>query len=174
MTNMGKTVYLLCVLFTIFSSSLKAHDTYFSFAEVEYNDLNGSLEATLTVSTHDLEMVLMEKNLLHGALTSTSIDSSLQSKLEELINASFQLSSANGPYFHWNLEGIENTLTGNTNVYLSTSIKERITSMDVHFKLFMDRYPEQQNKLTFIYHNRKTTRVFLNNKRQDTITLTEL
>jgi hypothetical protein len=174
MTKMGKTVYLLCVLFTIFSSTLKAHDTYFSFAEVEYNDLNGNLEATLMVSTHDLEMILMEKNHLHGALTSTTIDSTLRSKLEELINASFQLAPANGLYFHWTLEGIENTLTGNTNIYLSTSVKERLTTLDVHFDLLMDRYPEQQNKLTFIYHNRKTTRIFLNNKRQDTFTFNEL
>ena len=174
MTKMGKTVYLLCVLFTMFSASLKAHDTYFSFAEVEYNDLNGSIEATLTISTHDLEMVLMEKNLLHGALTSSPLDSVLLLQLEEIINASFQLAPTNGTNFHWTLDGMENTLTGNTNVYLSTSVKERLTTLDVHFDLLMDRYPEQQNKLTFIYHNRKTTRIFLNNKRQDTFTFNEL
>jgi hypothetical protein len=171
---MGKTVYLFCVLFTIFSFELKAHDTYFSFAEVEYNDLNGRLEATLTVSTHDLEMVLTQKNLLHGALTSSPLDSALKSKIEEMINASFQLASANGPYFHWTLDGCENTLTGNTNFYLSAEVKDRITTLDVHFDLFMDSYPQQQNKLTFIYHQHKTTRVFLNNKREDTFTFNEL
>ncbi len=174
MTNMGKTVYLLCVLFAFFSPTLRAHDTYFAFAEVEYNDLNGTLEATLTVSTHDLELVLTEKNLLHGALTSAHMDSTLRASIEHFINTSFHLAPLNGSSFYWTLEEIENTLVGSTNFYLSAKVNEQLTGLEVHFGLFMDRYTAQQNKLTFIYRERKTTRVFLNNKRQDTLTFTEL
>ncbi len=168
MTKMGKTVYLLCVLFAFFSPTLRAHDTYFAFAEVEYNDMNGTLEATLTVSTHDLERLLQEKELISGALSSTPIDSILISHISPLINTSFSFSFPENQAMLWDIEGIENTLTGTTNIYLSTAVRNITDTFSVRFDLFMDRYPEQQNKMTFIYHENKTTRVFLNSQRTDT------
>jgi hypothetical protein len=174
MTKMGKSVYLLCVLFAFFSLELKAHDTYFAFAEVEYNDLNGTLEATLTLSTHDLERLLQEKEIIKGALSSTPMDSMLVSSISVLINSTFYFSLPNKEAIHWEIEGIENTLTGTTNIYLSSAVKQVTDTFSVRFDIFMDRYPEQQNKMTFIYHENKTTRVFLNAQRTDTFKLKPL
>lgn len=174
MTKMGKSVYLLCVLFAFFSPELKAHDTYFAFAEVEYNDLNGTLEATLTLSTHDLERLLQEKKIIKGALSSTSMDSLLVSSISVLINSTFYFSLPNKESIQWEIEGIENTLIGTTNIYLSAAVQQVTDTFSVRFDIFMDRYPEQQNKMTFIYHENKTTRVFLNAQRSDTFKLKPL
>ncbi len=174
MTKMSKSVYLLCVLFTFFSPTLRAHDTYFSFAEVEYNDLNGRLEATLTVSTHDLERFLQENEKIKGALSSTPMDSLLVSSISRLVNATFYFSLPEKPPLQWEIVGIENTLTGTTNIYLSSAVHEITDSFMVHFDIFMERYPEQQNKMTFIYHENKTTRVFLKSLRSDTFKIRPL
>ena len=174
MTKMGKSVYLLCVLFAFFSFQLRAHDTYFAFAEVEYNDLNGTLEATLTLSTHDLERLFQEKGIINGALSSTPMDSVLVSSISVLVNSSFYFSLPNNQLIHWEIEGIESTLTGTTNIYLSSVVKNVANGFSVRFDIFMDRYPEQQNKMTFIYHENKTTRVFLNAQRTDTFKLKPL
>ena len=174
MTKMSKSVYLLCVLFAFFSSTLKAHDTYFAFAEVKYNDLNGRLEATLTVSTHDLERVLSEKELIKGALSSSSMDSLLVSSIATHIQSTFYFSSRDDEPLVWEIEGIENTLTGTTNIYLSSAVHEITETFMIHFAIFMDRYPEQQNKMTFIYHDKKTTRVFLSSQRTDTFKINPL
>ena len=174
MTKMSKSVYLLCVLFAFFSSTLRAHDTYFAFAEVEYNDLNGRLEATLTLSTHDLERFLQEKERIKGALSSTPMDSLLVSSISELVNATFYFSLPENPPLQWEIMGIENTLTGTTNIYLSSIVSKLSDVFTVQFDVFMDRYPEQQNKMTFMYHNKKTTRVFLNSHRTDTFKINPL
>ena len=174
MIKMGKSVYLMCVLFAFLSLELRAHDTYFAFAEVEYNDLNGTLEATLTLSTHDLERLLQEKEIISGALSSTPMDSILVSSISALVNSSFYFSLPNNQLIHWEIEGIENTLTGTTNIYLSSFVKNVTDTLAVRFDIFMDRYPEQQNKMTFIYHENKTTRVFLNSQRTDTFKLNPL
>lgn len=174
MTKMGKSVYLLCVLFALFSSTLKAHDTYFAFAEVKYNDLNGRIEATLTVSTHDLERVLSEKELLKGALSSSPMDSLLISSIATLIQSTFYFSTKEDEALIWRVEGIENTLTGTTNIYLSSLVGDMNDVFTVRFDVFMDRYPEQQNKMTFIYHENKTTRVFLKSLRSDTFKIRPL
>ena len=171
---MSKSVYLLCLLFALFSSSLKAHDTYFAFAEVKYDDLNGRLEATLTVSTHDLERVLSEKELLKGALSSSPMNSLLISSITTYIQSAFYFSSREDEQLIWQIEGIENTLTGTTNIYLSSIVNERSGVFTIQFDVFMDRYPEQQNKMTFIFHEKKTTRVFLNSHRTDTLKISQL
>ncbi len=174
MTKMSKSVYLLCLLFALFSSSLKAHDTYFAFAEVKYDDLNGRLEATLTVSTHDLERVLSEKELLKGALSSSPMNSLLISSITTYIQSAFYFSSREDEQLIWQIEGIENTLTGTTNIYLSSIVNERSGVFTIQFDVFMDRYPEQQNKMTFIFHEKKITRVFLNSHRTDTFKINQL
>jgi len=174
MTKMSKSVYLLCVLFALFSSTLRAHDTYFAFAEVKYDDLNGRLEATLTVSTHDLERVLSEKELLKGALSSSPMDSLLISSITTHIQSAFYFSTKEDEPLTWRFEGIENTLTGTTNIYLSSAVSEITNTFMVHFDIFMERYPEQQNKMTFIYHEKKITRVFLNAHRTDTFKINTL
>ena len=174
MTKMGKSVYLLCVLFAFFSLELRAHDTYFAFAEVKYNDLNGTLEATLTLSTHDLDRILQEKEIIKGALSSIPMDSILVSSISVLVNSSFYFSLPDNQPILWEIEGIENTLTGTTNIYMSSAIEKVTDAFSVHFDIFMDRYPEQQNKMTFIYHENKTTRVFLNSQRTDTFKLKPL
>jgi hypothetical protein len=72
--------------FILISNVSFAHNYYFSFSEVEYNDFSGCFETSLTVTTHDIEQVLRKKNLLNKNLETSLTDNILKKVIEELIN----------------------------------------------------------------------------------------
>lgn len=146
------------------------HEYYFAFAEVEYNEMNGKIEATLRVSTHDLEKVLREKNLIKNDLSSISQDTATLSLLEKEIETHFSISFS-GKNLDFQLEGFETLKTGLVEFYLSSDIQENLEKMEIKFDLLMEEFPEQQNKMTFMHRMSKTTLVFMQNKRTQYIDL---
>ena len=60
--------FLFIFFFTCFSTSLNAHEFYFSFAEVEYNEVSGKLEVSLSVTAHDFDLYLEKKELMSNHL----------------------------------------------------------------------------------------------------------
>ena len=81
-----------------------------------------------------------------------------------------QIESDQLPY-QFQIEGYNLRLDGNLEIYLSSDLLKPGTMLTVVFDLLMDKFPEQQNKLTFIFRNKKHTLNFTPNKRYQTIDL---
>ena len=163
----------LLVLFALGLTSLvRAHEFYFAFAEMEFNEMESRFELTITATTHDVERSLTEKGLLVAGGKWNNQDTVLLQVLEKDINRHFELTLQGAEEkLHFTLEGFETELTGITRFYLSSpSPVASLFSMHIFFDFLMDTFPDQQNKLTFIYRGHKQTVAFLPSKKTQTIT----
>lgn len=155
-------------VFLILSSSYSfAHDYFFAFAEVEYDEYNARVEATVVMTTHDFESYLRKKNIITKELSYYKNDSLILKQVESEILKHFSISNSSVGAF--SLEGFEIELTGMIQVYLTAPILSPAEGLDIQFDLLMDEFKEQQNKLTFIYRDQKTSYVYLQNKRSQHI-----
>jgi hypothetical protein len=168
-TPMLKKLTLISFLF--FASGLSfAHNYYFSFAEVEYNDFCGCFESSITLTTHDFEQVLRKKNLLNKNLETSLNDNKLKQNIEILINEGFQITLEN-KNVELQLEGSEIALNGLTTFYLSSKQINLNSEILFRYSLLMNEFPEEQNKLTFIFRAQKTTMNFIANQLTHSIKL---
>ena len=132
-----------------------AHETYFAFAEMEYNNECSRLEISIKVSSHDLNSIAESQienfQSLESALTdkkqSTDIVANIllqgfqisqQQRFTQLFYEGFELNNDGNCYFFFRSEEIDNE------------------SINVRFDLFMNTYTEQQNKL--IYRDSKESK----------------
>jgi len=160
--NMLKKLTL--ILFLIVNGNLfYAHNYYFSFAEVEYNDFCGCFESSITVTTHDFEQFLRKKNLLNKNLETSLTDNKLKQDIGELINEGLQILS-DGKKVVFNIEGNKIGLNGLTTFFLSSKPINLTTEILFTYSLLMNEFPEEQNKLTFIFRGQKTTMNFISNQ----------
>lgn len=162
---MKKALFLLILLC---SSVAYSHEYFFAFAEVEINEMTGTIEATISVTAHDFEQHLKKNGLISTDLRSCQNDSLKMEILEKEINQHFQIDSeqensimdgAELIYFH--LEGMEISLNGTVQLYLSANFSSVLKELNIRFDLLMDEYSEQQNKLTLICRGKKNTYAFL-------------
>ncbi len=149
--------------FILISNVSFAHNYYFSFAEVEYNDFCSCFETSLTVTTHDLEQVLRKKNLLNKNLEASLTDNKLKQGIEELINEGLQISTG-GKKVALYLEGNDIGINGLTTFYLSSKPIDLFDEIIFQYNLLMNEFPDEQNKLTFIFRGEKTTLNFIINQ----------
>jgi hypothetical protein len=165
--------FLLVVLLISCSGVSKAHDFFFAFAEMELNEVNSRFEITLTATTHDVERALMHHGSIREHVKWNSTDTVFSRLLENEINRQFLISfDGIDQKSRLILEGIENELTGITRFYLSCPLAAvGFTSFTVLFDFLMDTFPEQQNKLTFIYREQKQTVTFLPSHKTNTLRL---
>ncbi len=141
---------------------IKAHEYYFAFAEVEFNEKSEKIEATLTLSTHDFEASLQKRNLIKNTIETAFLDSVEFLKIERELNNSFRFTSEDkSQEIKWissfKIEGFQKLLNGNLEIYLSCDIPYSISLLTVQFNLMMDYFPDQQNKITFIRKRKKST-----------------
>jgi hypothetical protein len=141
---------------------LKAHEYYFAFAEVDYNEKSAKIEATLTLSAHDFEASLQKDNVIKNSIDKAFLDSIEFLKIEKELNNSFSFSSVEKPQetkwiSSFKIEGFQKLLNGNLEIYLSCDIPNSISLLTVQFNLMMDHFPDQQNKITFIRKRKKST-----------------
>lgn len=148
------------------TSSASAHDFYFSFAEMEYNDFTQKLELTIVVTTHDFERCLESQggsidNI--ASLSETEID-----EIETYINKHFVLSSSDSKV-DFKFMGNQVSLEGTTNLYFESKEVELEKNFDVTFDALMETFEDQQNKLTFYYQGRTITSAFTPTEQTQTI-----
>jgi hypothetical protein len=155
--------HILVVLFFLVTSATYAHEYFFAFAEVEYDEYNARVEATVVMTTHDFESYLKKEKIITKELNFYKNDSVIMKLIENEISKHFSIHSSSVGAF--SLEGFEIELTGMIHVFLTAPILSPQTSLDIQFDLLMNEFKEQQNKLTFIYRDQKTTYVYLQNKR---------
>jgi len=160
----------ILIVFSFFLISFShAHDYFFAFAEVEYDEYNARVEATIVMTTHDFESYLMKNNVISKELSFYKNDTLILKQVENEILKHFTLNSSSVGKL--TLEGFETQLTGMIQVYLTAPILSPSEGLDIQFDLLMDDFKEQQNKLTFIYRDQKTSYVYLQNKRSQHIDL---
>lgn len=159
--------HVLFVFFFLITSFTYAHAYFFAFAEVEYDEYNARVETTLVMTTHDFESYLRKKNIITKELSFYKSDSLVLKQVETVILKHFSIS--NPSVGALSLEGFEIELTGMIQVYLTAPILSPAEGLDIQFDLLMDDFKEQQNKLTFIYRDQKTSYVYLQNKRSQHI-----
>jgi hypothetical protein len=163
--------FLLVVLLG-FSSLARAHDYYFAFAEVDYNELTEEMHATVIVSTHDLEYMLRSKGILSKDLASYSDNKEAINTIQFEIQKGFGFRFS-GEQKALEFEGMELLLTGNTQFYFSLKQIKSLERVSVKFDFMMDVFAEQQNKMTLIYRNSKTTFVFFTSQKEQELILSK-
>jgi len=177
---MSKNILLLFILFA--SSFSFAHKYYFAFAEIEYNEMNKTLEATIIASAHDVEFILKENKVISKSLDEAKKNKKEYYAINDFMNKNFcvhtadslsliALDSAVPLQLEFVMDGFEVLLNGDVQFYLSAKIANPIKEFYVKFDFLMDKFPEQQNKLTFRYRDKKFTYNFLTTTRIQLIKL---
>jgi hypothetical protein len=139
-----------------------AHDYYFAFAEVEYFENSAKIEATLTVSAHDLESYMQKEKIIENSLENAFLDERELTSIEQVINSNFLFYEKNADkqsawVSSFKIDGYHILLNGNIEIYLSCDLEKPLPMLSVKFNLLMDYFTEQQNKITFINKEKKST-----------------
>ena len=125
---------IFTLIFLSFHALTFAHETYFAFAEMEYDDKCSCLEISITVSSHDLNEIAENDIENYKGLESALIDKKqIKEITDNIILKGFELNNDGNCYFFFKSEEIEPE------------------TINVRFDLFMGIYTEQQNKI--IYRN---------------------
>ena len=167
-----KKQLILFFLSAIVSFSAYSHSYYFSYAEVEYNDFCACFQVSLSVTTHDFEQVLRKNNLLSKDLETSLKDSNLKPKIEAFLNEGFQIES-NAKKIYLKIDGNEIQLNGTTIFYLSSDKSEISKEVNFKYDLLMTEFPDEQNKITFIFRGEKSSLNFYTNHTSQQIKLEE-
>jgi hypothetical protein len=147
-----------------------SHNYYFGFAEMQYNEINHTLETTIVLSAHDLEDVLIKSKSIDKSLEYLTEDTLAQIAVEKFILNSFQVEFDNQKAdFH--LLGFDISPNGMIQIYLLAENVTLKNQLNITFSSMMDVFEAQQNKLTFIHKNSKQTSVFLQNQKSSVIQL---
>ena len=167
---MKKFPFLLLVCTCLLSSSVSwGHQYFFAFAEVEYNEMGQKFEGSIVATAHDFELTLMNAHGLKTKLENIAPNSPEVKIMEGYLNQFLTLnygcsfdSNAVDAYCtaDWKIESFQLLNNGNIELYFSAAAKHVYTLIQVDFRFLMDAFPEQQNKLTFIYREDRETLSF--------------
>ena len=151
------------------SSASWGHQYFFAFAEIEYNEMGQKFEGSVVATAHDFELTLMNSHGLQTKLEKIELNSSDVKIMEDYLNKFLTLrygcsldSSDIDAYCSadWNIESFQIMKNGTIELYFSAPAKHVYTLIQMDFRFLMDAFPEQQNKLTFIYREDRKTQSF--------------
>jgi hypothetical protein len=166
---MKKLFAVFAFISVLFSAN--AHEYYFAFGEVEYNESTRKLEITLEVNAHDLEFDMKKSGIdLVGHIEEQTQNSNFKKQLELHLTQGFKITNEDLG-LSLTLVGFDILPNGLLYAYLESqpiTLDKRLTFT---FNLLMESFPSQQNKVTFIRNKQKQTAVFLPSKPTETITL---
>ncbi len=155
---------------TLHSFASSAHEYFFSFAEMEYNDVTRKFEITITATTHDLEKLYEKRTNQRIDLSLKSKDSIIDQLISDYFSNHFQLRTEKANCI-LHLIGYESSLNGITNFYFESEPIEITPTITLKNNVLMDEYSRQQNKITLYYRSKSYTTDFLQNDHIKTITL---
>ena len=141
-----KKILLLFLL--SFSTFCQGHETYFAFAEMEYNKECSCLEISIRVSSHDLNLIAENQIENYQGLENALTDKKqIKDIIDNIVLKGFQISQYKS-FTQLFYQGFELNNDGNCYLFLNS---EEIAhdSINVQFDLFMGIYTEQQNKLIY-------------------------
>ena len=160
---------VLLQLFLLLSTWIYSHNSYFSFAEMQYNQQTSCLEISICVSTHDLDFYFRQK-IQDISLEKAMKNDTLLKKINLLITNGFAIRQG-GIKNQLTIEAYENTLDGYTFFYIKSEPIRLNEPTSVTYDLFMDLFTEQQQKLTVLGSNHSNTYPFMLFQREQTINL---
>jgi hypothetical protein len=146
-----------------------AHQFFFALAEIEYNEMAQKFEGSVVATAHDLEFTLMQSYGLETKLEKVGSKSSEVKIIERYLNKFLTIrygcaldSNAIDAYcfVDWSIESFQILKNGTIELYFSAPAKHVYTLIQVDFRFLMDAFPEQQNKLTFLYREDRKTLSF--------------
>lgn len=159
---------------------VSAHEFYFAYAELSYNEFTNNLEGTLIFSTHDLEKAIEPNGSLIGLFDKLDVSSPTTRLIEAYLNEHFKLSygcalDSNAVdvfcMSSFTLEGLVTQLNGTIECYISMPVNAIYAPVYCQFNALMEQFPLQQNKLTFTYRQHKETVNFIAIDTQHTLKL---
>jgi hypothetical protein len=162
--------YSILFFSILFSLNLSAHPFYFSYAEIEYNEFCNCFEGFISLSSHDFEELLNEEINIKTNISKAMNDSLLKKEISEILNSGLSF-SAGRQEIRIQLEGYESEMNGLTRFYFKTQPFKNSEEILVEYDLFMEKYKEQQNKLTIIQRDNKETFDFLIQEKTKLITI---
>jgi hypothetical protein len=160
-------ILFFSILFTL---NLNAHPFYFSYTEIEYNEFCNCFEGFISLSSHDFEELLNEEKNTKTSISKAMNDSLLKKEISEILNSGLSF-SAGRQEIRIQLEGYESEMNGLTRFYFKTQPFKNSEEIIVEYDLFMEKYKEQQNKLTIIQRDKKVTIDFLIQEKIKLITI---
>jgi len=160
-------ILFFSILFTL---NLNAHPFYFSYTEIEYNEFCNCFEGFISLSSHDFEELLNEEKNTKTSISKAMNDSLLKKEISEILNSGLSF-SAGRQEIRIQLEGYETEMNGLTRFYFKTQPFKNSEEILVEYDLFMEKYKEQQNKLTIIQRDKKVTIDFLIQEKTKLITI---
>lgn len=168
-----KFLYLFLLLFgfTVKNNVVSAHEYFFSFAEITFNQVNKQFEITIEASAHDVEDVMNESGIPIKELEDHYSDTSMIQKIEAFICQGFSIKN-NQKNVILHLIGYEVKANGLVNFYFSSEKVDLAPALTFRYDWLMKTLPQQQNKITFKHNNTTKTMVFLPSKTTETIKLT--
>jgi hypothetical protein len=167
---MKQFFFFLFIFVTI--SYTHAHEYYFAFAEVHYNELTEELQATVIVSTHDLEQTLQKKGIISKDIATYSNNPEIMQRIQQEVQNGFSF-FINDRSIPLTFEGMESLLIGVSHFHFSSKNVKTIANLQAKFDLLMDAFPEQQNKITFLFRATKSTFIYLPTQKSQEIKLLE-
>jgi len=162
--------YSILFFSILFSLNLSAHPFYFSYAEIDYNEFCNCFEGFISLSSHDFEELLNEEKNTKTSISKAMNDSLLKKEINEILNSGLSF-SADRQEIRIQLEGYESEMNGLTRFYFKTQPFKNSEEIIVEYDLFMEKYKEQQNKLTIIQRDKKVTIDFLIQEKTKLITI---
>ncbi len=157
--------YILLLLFISTNFFGSAHDYYFGFAEMSYNETNKTLETTIILAEHDFENILLKAQKIKKSLEYLEKDSLTIRIVEQEILKNFSVSNAKDSIpFQFESIGFQVMPNGLIQIYLLAKNVEPFSTLNITFACLMEEFPAQQNKMTFIKKRKKYTAVFLPNR----------
>lgn len=163
-------ILLAFILLLFISLKAQAHDFYFAFAEVEYNQDTQRFEGTIIFTTHDLERAIQKEHPEFPTMDTLTVNSSSFQLIRNEIENGFSI-SVDGQKLEITLIGMENFLTGTSNIYFESEITHPRDEISFEYDLLMDEYEGQQNKISLLFNEDKETLYFINNERKQNIKL---
>lgn len=160
---MNKVLVIISIVFSSFG--INAHEYFFGFAEVQYNDMSQKFEATLIFTSHDLEQCLGNVSLVDDDLSDKEL-----LKLKDYINKTFRVKSGD-QLSQWTIIGTESFTTGTTNIYIESQPIKDPNELKFTFSSLMEEFDNQQNKITLLYRDQTKTMTFMKNNKSESIKL---
>ncbi|RFC55404.1 DUF6702 family protein [Brumimicrobium aurantiacum] len=163
-----KLFFLSFIFLLAFQS--QAHEFYFSFAEMQYNDSAKKFEISLEVTGHDFEAYLKDKEINIPKLEDCKDNPIYLNIIQNEIKEGFKI-LVEDREITLNIVGMDINDNDQVVFFLTSSKIEKPENIDIQYNLLMDFFPLQQNKLTLFTPEGKKFVTFINTRFNRTVAL---
>lgn len=136
----------------------QAHEYFFSFVELSYNEVDRQYEGTLIAETHDIDTWFEKRGVFAGDMGFRQNDPEFLKEIEGFLFEGFSIEDLS-----LHLDGFEVLPDGQTNFYFHAT-SDPLPCLNIHYPLLMDLFKEQQNKITYLDKGEQHTALFINNQ----------